>query len=141
MEFKKSLKEADAALAFAKAWNLLDPAVFIKLLHPDGCYESQWVFDVLKGKEAIADYLIAKMETVRNSPNTVYAELGKISYLQCQPTLGEAGQDCVILAQGDKDDVKCVVTFEILDNQIHRIDVCMPQLFNVNRSGVYPSDD
>ena len=57
----RRLTEVMAATAFARAWNRLDPTEFIKLLDADARYASQWVFEELVGRDAIADYLIGKM--------------------------------------------------------------------------------
>ena len=51
------LTEVMAATAFARAWNRLNPTEFIELLNADARHASQWVFDELVGREAIADYL------------------------------------------------------------------------------------
>lgn len=60
------LTELAAATAFACAWNRLDPEAFLELLAPDAHYASQWVFDELDSRAAIAENLRAKMKTVRN---------------------------------------------------------------------------
>lgn len=59
------LTETEAVLAFAKAWNRLEPEQFLALLAPDACYASQWVFSELVGASAISEYLRGKMRTVR----------------------------------------------------------------------------
>lgn len=93
--------EADAARAFARAWNRLDPADFLEHLRPEARYASQWVLEELVGKRAIADYLVTKMRTVKdralhNPATKVFAELGKT-------TAGSPGRDCVFMAQGRKE--------------------------------------
>lgn len=75
------LTEEDAVVAFAKAWNRLDPEPFLRLLAQDARYASQWVFDEMVGKEAIADYLREKMRMVKahavNNPQAqVRVEIG-----------------------------------------------------------------
>jgi len=99
----RAFTEADAAREFARAWNRLDPADFLKRLMPEARYASQWVFEELAGKSAIADYLTAKMRTVKNhalhNPDVkVFAELGKT-------TTGFIGRDCVFMAQGRKENL------------------------------------
>ncbi len=132
----KNLTEADAARAFARAWNRLDPADFIAKLMPEARYASQWVFEELVGQPAIADYLIAKMRTVKNQaindPTAkVFAELGKA-------TQGFPGRDCVSMAQGQKESITAVALFEIEEGMIKRYDLCIPELLGVIRSGIYP---
>ena len=131
-----TLTEATAAKAFAKAWNQLDPTEFIALLDANACYASQWVFEELVGRDAIADYLGGKIRTVKanavNAPqDKVYAELGIT-------TTGFSGRDCAILAQGAKENVAAVVLFEVSNGKVTRYDMCMPELLNVARSGEYP---
>ncbi len=130
------LTEAMAATAYARAWNRLDPSEFIELLEPDSRYASQWVFEELVGGDAISDYLIGKMRIVKahalNDPDTkVLAELGKT-------TQGFAERDCVLLAQGRKENVTAAVLFQVNGGQIMRYDLCIPELLGVVRSGVYP---
>ena len=43
-----SLTEKDAAIAYARAWNRLDPNDFLALLAGDARYASQWVFEELE---------------------------------------------------------------------------------------------
>lgn len=130
------LTEALAAKAFARAWNRLDPTEFIELLGPDARYASQWVFEELIGREAIADYLTGKMRNaeayaVNSSEHKVFAELGKT-------TKSFPGRDCVFMAQGRKESVTAAVLFEVNGERIKRYDHCIPQLLDVARSGVYP---
>lgn len=125
------LTEKDAAIAYARAWNRLECSDFLELLAPDAIYESQWVFDELASKDVIADYLIHKMKAVKNAGNKVFAELGKTR-------LGSFGRDCVFIAQGKKEEVKAVVLFKVADDKIQRYDLCVPELYDVERSGIYP---
>jgi hypothetical protein len=132
----KKLTEADAATAYAKAWNRLDPSEFIDLLTSDARYASQWVFEELTSKQAIGDYLTAKMSSIKmnmeKDPEViVFAELGKTA-------TSLSNRDCVILAQGTRENVKAVVHFGVEDNKIKRYDLSIPELVPINRSGVYP---
>jgi len=128
--------EKVAAIAYARAWNRFDCAEFLKLLTPDAHYASQWVFEELESKQEISEYLIGKMRTVKmhstNNPESkVFAELGKT-------TLGLSGRDCVVMAQGRKENVTAVVMFEVQGDKVRRFDLCIPQLLGAVRSGVYP---
>jgi hypothetical protein len=125
------LTENDAAIAYARAWNTLDCSEFIKLLDENAHYASQWVFEELESKAAISDYLIGKMKTVKNAGSKVYAELGKTRS-------SFVGRDCVLLAQGNKEEIQAVVLFEVANNKITRYDLCIPELLNAKRTGVYP---
>lgn len=128
--------EADAARAFARAWNRLDPADFLEHLRPEARYASQWVLEELVGKRAIADYLVTKMRTVKdralhNPATKVIAELGKT-------TAGLPGRDCVFMAQGRKEKITAVALFEVEAGKIKRYDLCIPELLGIVRSGIYP---
>lgn len=123
--------EKDAAIAYAKAWNRLDCSEFIKLLAEDACYASQKVLEELEDKNAISDYFIKKVEAVRVNDAVVHAELGITRE-------GFIGRDCVFLSQGKKEEIQAAVLFEIDSGKIKRYDLCLPELLNVERSGVYP---
>lgn len=124
------LTQRDAATAYAKAWNRLDPGEFIDMLSPDVRYSSQWVLEDLHGKKALADYLRGKMATVKKSAATVYAEVAQIG----------TGDPCVLLAQGNRDDVNALVLFTVDQNKVTGFDMCIPDLYGSNiRSGMYPS--
>lgn len=123
------LTELEAATAFARAWNRLDCNEFLALLAGDACYASQWVFEELNGAKAIKEYLVPKMEAVKNSGNRVFAELGKT----------DSGRDCVIMAQGDQENIMATVLFEVSGDTIKRYDMCMPDITGAVRSGVYPA--
>ena len=125
------LTEKDAAMAYAKAWNRLDCSDFIELLDDDAQYSSQWVLEGMKSKEEISEYLTGKMETIQDTNYKVYAELGNTRS-------GFAGRDCVFMAQGKKEEIQAVVLFEVDNNKIKKCDMCIPQLLDVERSGIYP---
>lgn len=126
-----NITEKDAAVEYAKAWNKLDCANFLKLLDKNAHYESQYVFEKLTDKNSISNYLKNKIKTIRKSSIEIYAEIGNT---QSDFT----GRDCVLIAQGDKEEIKIVVVFEVNNNKIIRYDACMPELFNVGRTGFYP---
>lgn len=127
------LTELVAATAFARAWNRLDPEAFLELLAPDAHYASQWVFDELDSREAIADYLRGKMKTVRNYRINNPGHRARAELTTC----GD-GRHCVAMTQGDQDEVKAVVVFTVSGNRIARYDMCMPELMGPLRSGVFP---
>jgi hypothetical protein len=89
-----TLTEDEAVLAFAAAWNRLDPDSFLTLLSSDARYASQWVLDELIGARAISEYLRGKMATVRASgvdpDSRVRVEIGRT-------TRGVAGRPCALM--------------------------------------------
>lgn len=123
----------EAATAYAKAWNRLDCSEFLPLLAEDCCYESQWVYSALEGKQAIADYFNDKLKTIKESGPTVKAELAV-------STQGpEAGEDCVLLTQQhDDEEVFVVVVFKVEGDKIKRYDMCVPELYWPKRTGECP---
>lgn len=125
------ITEKDAAISYAKAWNRLESTDFLALLDDDAHYASQWVLPELENKEAISDYLIGKMKTIKKAGPKVYAELGHIRS-------GFFGGDCVFLSQGESEKIQAVVLFEVSKNKIRRFDLCIPELLNVERTGIYP---
>lgn len=127
------LTEHAAATAFARAWNRLDPEPLLALLAPDAHYASQWVFEELRSRDAIADYLRAKMKTVRNRGVNDAA-----SRVRAELTTCRNGQDCVAMTQGEHDEVKGIVVFTVAGDTIVRYDLCMPALMEPLRSGVFP---
>jgi len=129
-----ALTEKDAAIAFARAWNRLDADEFLALLAPDAKYASQWVFEELNGKSLIENYLYAKIETVKahaiNNPNSkIRVEIGTTQ-------AGAADRPCAYMKQGDSE---AVVIFTVNDGMITRYELCIPQLYRPEKSGVYPS--
>ena len=130
------LTEAMAATAYARACNRFDPSEFIELLAPDCRYASQWVFDELVGRNAIADYLIQKMQMVKaqskkNRQTPILVELGKT-------TQGFVGRDCVIRGQDATDNLVAAVLFNVNAGKIVRYDLCLAKPLGIVRSGIYP---
>ncbi len=121
--------EHDAAMAYGHAWNTLDCRCFLNLLADDARYASQWVYDELEGKAAISDYLIKKMQNVKQSGSKVQAELG---LTRNGPV---TGRPCIILTQGD---VQVAVVFEVQDGKISRFDLCVLEFFSPQPTGVLP---
>lgn len=99
--------------------------MFLELLAPDARYGSQWVFEVLDSREAIADDLRGKMGTVRNYLRNNSGQRARAELTTCR-----GGRDCVAMTQGDHDEVKAVVVFTVSVNLIARCDMCMPELLS-----------
>ena len=64
---RRILREQDAALCFALAFNRLDPTDLIELLAPDAIYASQALKIPLVGKKEISDYLSTKHAIVKRA--------------------------------------------------------------------------
>ena len=70
------LTEVVALRAYAKMMNTLSVEPLESLLADDFAYESQTAFQALKSKQAFLEYIIPKLQTIRNTNATVYAEIG-----------------------------------------------------------------
>lgn len=132
-----TLSEEAAVEAFARAWNRLEPEVFLRLLAEDARYASQWVFEELVGAQAISHYLREKMRTVKahalNHPEArVRVETGSLS-----PRAGS--RPVAWMTQGNSGQVQAAVLFEVAENRIQRYDLCLPELMGAVRTGIYPS--
>lgn len=129
------LTEHEAIVVFAEAWNSLDPGKLIDLMANDVHYASQRVLEELATKEAVSAFLQERMrrtsEDVITKPNVkVFAELGR---MEASPE-----SNCVILAQGTRENIVAIVFLKVDGSRIKRIDLCVPQCVQVIRSGVYP---
>jgi O-acetyl-ADP-ribose deacetylase (regulator of RNase III) len=127
-----ALSEKDAATAFAAAWNRLDCRDFLQLLADEARYASHWVNEELEGKDAIAEYLTSKMETIKQSDAPVRAQLGIV-----RGGLTD-GMNCVLLEQELEKKNQSVALFYVRKGQIHRYKLHAAGQFSVELSGIYP---
>jgi len=127
------LTEAVALRAYAKMMNTLSAEPLEPLLADDFVYESQAVFQALASKQAFLEYMIPKLQTIRRSNATVYAEMGTVAaYGKNQP--------CVILAQSDKANLVALVLAKTQGSKLSRLDLCIvPPPQAAERSGEYPT--
>lgn len=123
----------DVALrAYATMMNTLDSSLLEPLLSPDFHYESQMVFSEIKSKQEYLDYIKPKLEVVRASGTKVWAEMAMLTHSFPGP--------CVVLAQGEKENLVAIVLAEVKGDLIERIDMCIvPAPHSAKRSGEYPS--
>jgi|GEM_PF-588818 len=126
------LSERKALQAYASMVNTLRVEELEQYLAEDFVYESQMVLTPLKSKSEFLSYMRPKLETIRKSGATAYAEMGEIhAYGALRP--------CVILAQHSKDNLIGIVLAKIRDNKISRLDLCIiPPPEQATRSGEYP---
>lgn len=139
------MNESELVELYAKTWNTLNPAIIEPYLADDVVYESQVVFSALIGKEAVFDYLQGKMQTIKKTryKSDVFAEIGycgsqdgnKIQVLSVSDF-----QSCVLMAQGNPDEVIALVLLETEAGKIKRIDICteVPHPSSAIRTGEYP---
>lgn len=126
------LTEFDALQAYAKMMNTLSVRPLESHLADDFVYESQTVFQALDSKQSFLDYITPKLQIIRSSNATVYAEMGRVkAYGKNQP--------CVILAQYDKTNLVALVLAKTDGDKIKRLDLCIvPPPQSAERSGEYP---
>lgn len=92
------MKEIDLVIEYAKAWKKLDVSYLEDILADDFQYESQWVFDVMEGKDNYMDYLKGKFKTILQSPDSIpTVEVGYFPY-----AYGEQNKPCIVLTQREK---------------------------------------
>ena len=130
----ENLTQKEAATAYARAWNRLDCTDFLKLLAEDAHYSSQMVLNELKNKQEISEYLTGKMETIKGYGDYVKAELAVV-----QSPLSE--QIGVYMTRGVIEGFKAeeaVVLFEVSEDKITRVNMCMPGLFGGRLTGEVP---
>ena len=127
------LTQSEALRAYAKMMNTLNIAPLESLLADDFTYESQTVFSALESKHAFLDYMLPKLQTIRNASATVFAEMGMVSaYGKLQP--------CVVLAQNSQDNLVGLVLAKVAGDKLSRLDLCIvPAPQSAERSGEYPA--
>ena len=121
-----------AAIAYAQIWNSGNYSAFIDLLDANCRYASQWVFQEMSSKEEIESYLTGKVDAVKKNGPKVKAELGEIR-------APDPDDWCVLMYQGDTDEVTALVTFKTSNGKIARFDMCMPGLFSFKKTGKFPT--
>lgn len=139
------MNESELVELYAKTWNTLNSAIIEPYLADDVVYESQKIFTPLVGKDAVYDYLQGKMQTIKKTryKSDVFAEIGycgsqdgnKIQVLSASDF-----RPCVLMAQGNPDEVIALVLLETEAGKIKRIDICteVPHPSTATRTGEYP---
>jgi hypothetical protein len=144
----ESTLEEDACRGLAAMWNLLDPTPLFEILAPDVVWESQMVFEPLRGRDAVTAYLTGKLETLRSTrtAHPVVAELGRcgidrggqVFVLSANP-----GRPCVIVYQGEgvrHQGPSALALVEVADGLVRRVDLCSvaPSPSSAVRTGEFP---
>lgn len=126
-----NLTEKQALWAYATMMNTRDAASLEPLLAEDFHYASQWVLAEIESKDAYLDYINSKLTAIRESGSAVWAEIGWLDR--------ELPGPCVVMAQGNQDNLIAVVFAKVKNGELRRLDLCAvpsPQL--VSRTGRYP---
>jgi hypothetical protein len=124
--------DLDGALrAYAAMMNTSNLEELEPLLADDFQYASQWVFAEIRSKQDFVNYIKPKLATVKASGATVWAEMGHLDQ--------EFPGPCVVLAQGEKDNLIAIVLAQVDNGKIVRLDMCgAPSPRSAQRSGTYP---
>jgi hypothetical protein len=126
-----SLTAEQALRAHATMMNTLDASCLEPLLADDFHYASQWVFAEIESKSSYLEYIVPKLDAIRRSGATAWAEMGWLDQ--------EFPGPCVVMAQGDKDNLVAAVLAKIEDGKIKRLNLCgAPSPHSVRRTGDYP---
>ena len=121
----------EALWAYAWMMNTLDASRLEFLLAEDFHYASQWVLSEITSKVEYLAYITPKLEAIRRSEASVWAEMGALDR--------ELPRPCVVMAQGDRDKLAAVVLATVEGNKIKRLDLCgAPSPHSARRSGIYP---
>ena len=125
------LTEKDALSIYAKMMHTLDSSEFESYLSEDFTYSSQKVLTDMSSKDEFIEYIRPKLETIKKTNCSVFAELGVC------PAYGHA--DCLIMAQGDKSNILGVAYASVDKGKISGISLCIvPTPDSAERSGIYP---
>ena len=85
----------------------------------------------MNSKDEFIEYIRPKLETIKKTNSSVYAELGVC------PAYGHI--DCLIMAQGDKSNLLGVAYASVDKGKISGISLCIvPTPDSAVRSGIYP---
>ena len=125
------LTEKEALSIYARMLHTLDSSEFESFLSEDFSYSSQEVLTDMNSKDEFIAYIRPKLETIKQSKNPVYAELGIC------PAYGHT--DCLIMAQGDKANLLGVAYASVDEGKICSLALCVvPTPDSADRSGNYP---
>jgi hypothetical protein len=111
--------------------NTLDASHLEPFLADDFHYASQWVFAEIESRSAYLEYIVPKLDAIQKSGGAAWAEMGWLDH--------EFPGPCVVMAQGDKDNLLAVVLAKVEDGKIQRLDLCgAPSPHAARRTGEYP---
>ena len=125
------ITEKEALSIYAKMMHTLDSSEFESYLSEDFTYSSQKVLTDMKSNDEFIEYIRPKLETIKKTNSSVYAELGVC--------LAYGHSDCLIMAQGDKSNLLGVAYASVDEGKICSLALCIvPTTDAAERSGIYP---
>ena len=126
------LTEIDALRAYARMMNTLDASHIESLLDDDFRYSSQWMMGEISSKQEFLDYIKPRLLSIKQSGGRAYAEIAIIQ--------AWGHDECVVTAEGEKDNLMATVFAWVNGEKIRRIDMChTPSPSETMRTGEYPS--
>ena len=134
----QKLGQREAAIILAKAWNNLDASLLEPYIAKDIIFWSQQALTDMTGKNAVMAHLNTEMEAIRRSPQErVFAELGETKPYPLAP---DDPEPCVILARGDRNNVRALALLRLECGKINSIGICSdaPHPSTAKRTGEYP---
>ena len=132
------LKQKEAAAILARAWNNLDASLLEPYMAEDVIFWSQQALTDMIGKNAVMAHLNTEMEAIRSSPKAqVFAELGETKPYPLAP---DTTEPCVVLAHGDRNNVRALALLRLECGKINSIGICSdaPHPSTARRTGKYP---
>jgi hypothetical protein len=130
--------QREAAIILAKAWNNLDASLLEPYIAKDIIFWSQQALTDMTGKNAVMPHLNNEMESIRRSPQErIFAELGETKPYPLAPNDPEP---CVVLARGDRNNVRALALLKLECGKINSIGICSdaPHPSTAKRTGEYP---
>lgn len=134
----QKLGQREAAIILAKAWNNLDASLLEPYIAKDIIFWSQQALTDMTGKNAVMAHLNNEMESIRRSPQErIFAELGETKPYPLAPNDPEP---CVVLARGDRNNVRALALLKLECGKINSIGICSdaPHPSTATRTGEYP---
>jgi hypothetical protein len=126
------LTEADALRVYARMMNTLDASHIETLLDGNFRYSSQWMIGEITSKQEFLDYIKSQLLEIKQSGSRAYAEMAVVS--------AWGHNECVVTAQGEKENLIATVFATVRNGKILRFDMCAtPSPAETMRSGEYPS--
>lgn len=122
--------------AFAKMMNTCNADEFLNLIDDNFIYSSQSILEDITSKAEFSSYIKDKLKSFSDSSNKIYAEMSEMQPYPMSSLFGP----CVVLAQGNKENLVSTVLANVKDNKITRISLCIiPPPETTLRSGIYPT--
>ena len=129
-----SLTTEQALRAYAAMMNALDVSCLEPLLADDFHYASQWVFAKIESKSDYVKYIVPKLDAIRKSGAPPWAEMGWLDR--------EFPEPCVVMAQGDRDNLIALLLAKVENGKIQRLDLCgASSPHSARRTGDYPGSE